>query len=63
MQWPVARESGQKNWLGRPVGVMGVSPDALAALPLDAIVTVPGEGIRTALIRKTSGILRLRTGG
>jgi hypothetical protein len=63
MQWVVARESGRKNWLGRPIGVMGVPPEALATLPVDAIVTVPGEGMRTALIRKTSGTLRLRTGG
>jgi hypothetical protein len=62
MQWPVARESGQKNWLGRLIGVMGVPPEALATLPLDAIATVPGEGLRDALTRKTSGTLRLRAG-
>jgi hypothetical protein len=41
---------------------MGIPPEALATLPLDAIATVPGEGLRDALTRKTSGTLRLRTG-
>jgi hypothetical protein len=41
MQWLVARKIGQMNWLGRLIGVMGVPPEALATLILDAISDGP----------------------